>query len=113
MTKESVDSVKNALSIGENKYNDYVSTRIIKCEVPIYEKIKKNNLSLFRKKNKVSTSKDKMKAVALKEERNLMWMKYLNTNITTMPPLFRNMELSGKLASQISWIVFKTMVHQR
>ena len=113
MTKESVDSVKNALSIGENKYNDYVSTRIIKCEVPIYEKIKKNNLSLFHKKNKVSTSKDKMKAVSLKEERNLMWMKYLNTNITTMPPLFRNMELSGKLASQISWIVFETMVHQR
>ena len=55
MTKESVDSVKNALSIGENKYNDYFSVRIIKCEVPIYEKIKKNNLSLFRKKNKVST----------------------------------------------------------
>ena len=30
MAKESVDSVNNALSIGENQYNDYVSVRIIK-----------------------------------------------------------------------------------
>ena len=67
MAKESVNSVKSVLSIGENQYNDCVSTQIIKCEVPIYEKIKKNNLSVFREKNKVSTSKGKMKAVSLKE----------------------------------------------
>ena len=66
MAKESVDSVKNVLSIRENRYNDYVSARIIKCEVPIYEKIK-NNLSLFCQKNKVFTSKGNMKAVSLKE----------------------------------------------
>ena len=40
MVKESADSVKNALSVGENQYNDYVSARIIKCEVPIYKKLK-------------------------------------------------------------------------
>ena len=50
MSKKPVDSVKNAISIRENQYNDYVSARIIKCEVPIYEKIKKNNLSLFRER---------------------------------------------------------------
>ena len=71
MAQESVDSVKNALSIGEYKYNDYVSARIIKSEVLICEKIKKNNLSLFHEKNKVSTSKGKMKAVSLIEDRNL------------------------------------------
>ena len=71
MAKESANSVKNALSIRENQYNDYVSARIIKCEVPIFEKIKKNNLSLLREKNKVSPSKGKMKAASLKEEQNL------------------------------------------
>ena len=71
MAKESVDFVKNALSIRENQYDDYISARIMKCEVPIYKKIKKNNLSLFREKSKVSPSKGKMKAVSLKEERNL------------------------------------------
>ena len=50
MSKKPADSVKNAISIRENQYNDYVSARIIKCEVPIYEKIKKNNLSLFRER---------------------------------------------------------------
>ena len=52
MAKESVDSNKNALSIGEDQYNDYISARIIKCKVPIYKKIKKNNLSLFCEKTK-------------------------------------------------------------
>ena len=57
----------------ENDFvNDYVLARIIKCEVPMYEKIKKNNHSLFhKKKKKISTSKGKMKAVSLKQERNL------------------------------------------
>ena len=50
MSKKPADSVKNAISIRENQYNDYVSARIIKCEVPISEKIKKNNLSLFRER---------------------------------------------------------------
>ena len=38
MAKESVDSVKKVLSIGENQYNDYVSARIIKCKVLIFLK---------------------------------------------------------------------------
>ena len=71
MGKESVESLKNALSIGENQYNDYVSAGIIKCQVPIYRIIKKNNLSLFCEKNKVFSSKDNVKAVSLKEEQNL------------------------------------------
>ena len=71
MAKESVDSFKNAFSIGENQYNDYVSAGIIKCQVPIYGIIKKNNLSLFCEKNRVFSSKDNMKAVSLKEEQNL------------------------------------------
>ena len=50
MAKKPADSVKNAISIRENQYNDYVSARIIKCKVPISEKIKKNNLSLFRER---------------------------------------------------------------
>ena len=70
MAEESVDSIKNALSIGEDQYNDSISARIIKCKVPIYKKIKKNNLSLFCEKNKVPASKGKIKAVSLKEERN-------------------------------------------
>ena len=71
MANESVDSIKNALSIRENHCNDYVLAGIMKCKVPIYEKINKNNLSLFREKNKVSTSKGKMKAVSLKKNWNL------------------------------------------
>ena len=71
MAKESVNSIKNALSIGENQCNDYVSEQIIKCEVPIYEKIKKNNLSLLREKSKVFKSEGKMQAVSLKAKRNL------------------------------------------
>ena len=54
MAKESIDFVKNSLS-----------TQIIKCEVLFYQKIKKNNLS------KVYRSKDKIKAISLKEEQNL------------------------------------------
>ena len=38
MAKESVDSVKKVLSIGENQYNDYVSARIIKRKVLIFLK---------------------------------------------------------------------------
>ena len=38
MAKESVDSVKKVLSIGENQYNDYISARIIKCKVLIFLK---------------------------------------------------------------------------
>ena len=47
MAKESVDSVKNTLFIGDNQYNDYVLAQIIKCEVSIYKKKKKNNLFFF------------------------------------------------------------------
>ena len=59
MAKESVDFVKNALSIRENQYDDYTSARIMKCEVPIYKKIKKNNLPCSVKKAKFPHQKVK------------------------------------------------------
>ena len=74
-----------------------------------------------KKKNKVSTSKD----ASLKGEWNFYALLFVTSQLRdcnmdelfkhehhNYPPLFRNMELSGKLASQISWIVFKAMVHQ-
>ena len=57
MNKTSLESEKNAKKIGENQYKDYVQKRLVKCEKSIHLTIPKNNLSLFRKKNKVSTLK--------------------------------------------------------
>ena len=67
-----------------------------------------------------------MKAVSLKEEWNLRASLFVASQLRdcnmdeffkrehrNYPPQFRNMELSGKQASQISWIVFKAMFHQR
>ena len=71
MNEEAVDSVKMAKDLGERQFRQYVEKRLIKCEVPIHEKIEKNKLVQFRAKNKVCSSKGKMKAVSLKQEKNL------------------------------------------
>ena len=71
MNEEAVDSVKRVKDLGERQFRQYVEKRLIKCEVPIHEKIEKNKLVLFRAKNKVCSSKGKMKAVSLKQEKNL------------------------------------------
>ena len=71
MNEEAVDSVKRVKDLGERQFRQYVEKRLIKCEVPIHEKIEKNKLVLFRAKNKVCSSKGKMKAVSLKQEKYL------------------------------------------
>ena len=44
---------------------------MINCKVPVYKKIQKNKLLFYREKNKVCSSKGKIKAVSLKQEKNL------------------------------------------
>ena len=46
MNEESVNSVKKANDLGNKQFEIYVQKRLIACEVPIYEKIQKNKLSL-------------------------------------------------------------------
>ena len=47
MNEEAVDSVKRAKDLGEKQFHQYVEKRLIKCEVPIHEKIEKTSLCYF------------------------------------------------------------------
>ena len=71
MDDDAVASVRNAASIGKVQYDTFTLKRLTTCEVPIYEMIPRNKLTLFREKVKVCSSKTKMKATSLKEEKNL------------------------------------------
>jgi len=71
MNEEATKSVNKAKNLGEEQYQQYVEERLIKCKVPVYKKIQKNKLLFYREKNKVCSSKRKMKAVSLKQEKNL------------------------------------------
>ena len=71
MNEEATKSVKKAKYLGEEQYQQYAVEILIKCKVPVYEKIQKNKLSMYREKNKVCSSKGKIKAVSLKQEKNL------------------------------------------
>ena len=68
MCQEAVQSVREAQRLGKEQYDQYVKERLVKGEVSLYDVIKRNNLPLLREKNKVSTSKGKLKMVSLKQE---------------------------------------------
>ena len=53
MNEEATKSVKKAKYLGEEQYQQYAVEILIKCKVPVYEKIQKNKLSWYREKNKV------------------------------------------------------------
>ena len=74
---EAATSVNSAYDTGKKEYEDYVRQRLIKCEVSIYDPIPKNKLPLFRAKNAVSTSKEKLKMVSLEEDCKLFASLYV------------------------------------
>ena len=71
MADPSIKSVQNAKKIGEAQYQAYVRERLLTCKKSIYEVIPKNKLSLFRNKNAVKFSKEKLKVVSLQQDRKL------------------------------------------
>ena len=68
MSQEAMQSVREAQRLGKEQYDRYVKERLIMRQVSLYSAIKRNSLPLFREKNKVSTSKGKLRMVSLKEE---------------------------------------------
>ena len=85
MADPSIKSVLNAKKMGEVQYQPYVTERLLTCKKSIYEVIPKKQ-TVFRNKNAVKFSKDKLKVVSLQQDRKLyaslfvriIHQKYLN-----------------------------------
>eukprot|EP00112_Aurelia_sp_Birch-Aquarium-sp1_P020427 Seg5269.1 transcript_id=Seg5269.1/GoldUCD/mRNA.D3Y31 product="hypothetical protein" protein_id=Seg5269.1/GoldUCD/D3Y31 len=77
MSEAAATSVKIAYDTGKKQYKDFVHTRLRTCEVSIHTSIPKNKLPLFRAKNAVSTSKEKLKMVSLKQDCKLFASLYV------------------------------------
>ena len=52
--------------------------RLVTCSKSIYDVIPRNNFALFRNKNSVKTTKEKMKVVSLQRERKLYASLYVS-----------------------------------
>ena len=46
MDEKAVVSVKKAKAFGKKQNQEYIEERLVKCKIPIYERIKLNKLSL-------------------------------------------------------------------
>ena len=71
LSDDATSSVKMAKEIGKRQYDLFVEERLISRSASLYDNIKKNNLSLFRHKNSIVTSKSKKKIVNLTSDRQL------------------------------------------
>lgn len=78
MSQEAMKSVRKAQRLGKEQYDRYVEERLITGQVSLYSVIKSNNLPLFREKNKVSTSKGRLRIVSLKQESKLYASLYVH-----------------------------------
>ena len=77
MSEAAATSVRIAYDTGKKQYDDFVQTRLRTCEVSIHTSIPKNKLPLFRAKNAVSTSKERLKMVSLKQDCKLFASLYV------------------------------------
>ena len=70
LSDDATSSVKMAKEIGKRQYDLFVEESLI-SSASLYDNIKKNNLSLFRHKNSIVTSKSKNKIVNLTSDHQL------------------------------------------
>ena len=63
--------VKEAKRIGEDHYTAFVNERLINRRTSFYDKLKRNDMSLFRQKHLLKMSKSKQKIADLYSERRL------------------------------------------
>lgn len=77
MNESAAQSVRTALNIGQQQYEDYVQNRLIRCKHSIYAPISRSKLALFREKIAVTTSKAKLKAISLKQDCKLFASLYV------------------------------------
>ena len=68
LNNDSSNSVKTAKEIGKQQYELFVNERLVTGTSSLHNNIKKNNLSLFRHKNSIVTSKSKQKIVNLNSD---------------------------------------------
>ena len=78
MNEAAIQLLKNVSSIGQQQYEMYKCERLIQGKVSIFSTISQNKLPLFRAKNRVTTSKDKLKMAALKENCKLFSSLYVS-----------------------------------
>ena len=71
LSDDTTGSIKMAKEIGKRQYDLFVEQGLISRSASLYSNIKKNNLSLFRRKNSIVTSKSKKKIVNLTSDRQL------------------------------------------
>ena len=64
-------SVRSAKNISQNQYDTFVQERLQKWTVSLHDNLKKNNISLFRQKYSIKTSKTKQKVISLNSDRRL------------------------------------------
>lgn len=77
MNADVINTVRNALSIGQAQYKQFVNERFEKRKKPITEAITKNKLPLFKAQPQKKTSKDKQKLVELKSDCSLFSRLYI------------------------------------
>ncbi len=68
MNQVAMQSVREACRLGKEQCDRYVYDRLVTRKVSLYSVMKKNNLPLFREKNKMSTSKGKLRTVSSNQE---------------------------------------------
>lgn len=74
-----VKTIQDIESLGVELYEKYAAERLVRCEVPITEVIPKNKLALFsRLTAPKSSSKQKLKVAALKQDCNLFSRLYIS-----------------------------------
>ena len=71
LSDDTTGSIKMAKEIGKRQYDLFVEEGLISRSASLYSNIKKNSLSLFRRKNSIVTSKSKKKIVNLTSDRQL------------------------------------------
>ena len=59
MNEEATKSVKKAKYLGEEQYQQYAVERLIKCKVPVYEKIQKNSFYCIKKRTNFDHRKER------------------------------------------------------
>ena len=91
MNEAAIQSVKNASSIGQQQYEIYKCERLIQGKVSILSTISQNKLPLFRAKNRVTTSKDKLKMAALEENCKLFSSLYVSEREIFFPTFYHSL----------------------
>ena len=76
--KEVAETVRNIETVGEEQYTKFLTERLEKCETPITETIRKNNMPLFSRPPIKTQSKQKAQLSALNNDCGLFSRLYIS-----------------------------------